>query len=412
MVRDLRRRSAGSVPGGGTGGTDPVAPEEPRIGTRAGRSTAAGGWSEGSPVVPSFGRPTVGATRGRMMRQNPCQYLHHRSCARCQRPRAGPPSVRADGDARAAHPAAASSPPVPNPRRSRVSAQPRRRCAHGTGAVDPAGRSGTRSSWRRGHAVPGRQGPAGDQPGRGSDRDPVAGGRADPASRLSPRRHPGPAQGAVPGHGADPAVRPGGQRPATAGAAVDLGAAAGPGGRPDRGGPGPAAPGHGLPVVPRARHRLVPRRRSHRAARHLPRHRPVRLEPEGDPVPHLHDRDRQPGAQRHRIRHGPEVRRRRRGRSERGGHHLLLRRRRHVAGRHPRGNGVRGRLRRPGRLLLPEQPVGDLRAGREAEQGAAVPPRQGIRIPRRTGGRQRRAGLPGRDPLGAWTSAAPATARC
>ena len=58
-------------------------------------------------------------------------------------------------------------------------------------------------------------------------------------------------------------------------------------------------------------------------------------------------------------------------------------------------------LRRAGRLLLPEQPVGDLRAHRAADPGAAVPARAGLRLPRHPGRRQRRARLPRRHPLGA-----------
>ena len=48
----------------------------------------------------------------------------------------------------------------------------------------------------------------------------------------------------------------------------------------------------------------------------------------------------------------------------------LLRRRRHQRGRRERGAGVRGVLRGPGRVLLPEQPVGDFGAGAGAEPHA------------------------------------------
>ena len=51
------------------------------------------------------------------------------------------------------------------------------------------------------------------------------------------------------------------------------------------------------------------------------------------------------------------------------GHDLLLRRRRHQPGRRPRGLRLGRRLRRAARLLLPEQPVGDLRARRSARPG-------------------------------------------
>ena len=48
------------------------------------------------------------------------------------------------------------------------------------------------------------------------------------------------------------------------------------------------------------------------------------------------------------------------------------------------------RAERPRRLLLPEQPVGDLRAQRQADPGAALPAGQRLRLPRRPGRRQRR----------------------
>ena len=83
------------------------------------------------------------------------------------------------------------------------------------------------------------------------------------------------------------------------------------------------------------------------------------------------------------------------------GHDLLLRRRRHQPGRRPRGLRLGGGLRRAGRLLLPEQPVGDLRAHRAADPRAAVQARAGLRVPRHPGRRQRRPRLPRRHPLGA-----------
>ena len=61
----------------------------------------------------------------------------------------------------------------------------------------------------------------------------------------------------------------------------------------------------------------------------------------------------------------------------------------------------------PVRLLLPEQPVGDLRADRAAVPDPAVPAGRRLRLPRRAGGRQRRArrarrhhGGPGTGPVG------------
>ena len=78
------------------------------------------------------------------------------------------------------------------------------------------------------------------------------------------------------------------------------------------------------------------------------------------------------------------------GADERG--HRLLRRRRHQPGRRQRGVHLRQRLQRAGRLLLPEQPVGHLRADREAEPHPALPAGDGLRLPGHPGRRQRRAG--------------------
>ena len=49
------------------------------------------------------------------------------------------------------------------------------------------------------------------------------------------------------------------------------------------------------------------------------------------------------------------------------------------------------RQQRPGRVLLPEQPVGHLRAEREADPRPALPARPRLRLPRHPGRRQRRA---------------------
>ena len=88
---------------------------------------------------------------------------------------------------------------------------------------------------------------------------------------------------------------------------------------------------------------------------------PRRLGPGREELPPLHDRHRRADAARHRLRDGhAEGRRRRRG-------HRLLRRRRDQPGRRQRGVHLRQRLQRAGRLLLPEQPVGDLRAARAAD---------------------------------------------
>ncbi len=187
---------------------------------------------------------------------------------------------------------------------------------------------GGRSAWGA-DPVRGDRRATGHQPRRGPGPGAVPGRCLHPARRLPDRGVRRAAARAVPGHGAGPPVRPGGQRPATAGSAEHLGSAARPGGGADRRRPGDAAEGHGLSVLPRTRRRLVSRRRSDAAAGHLPRHRPLRVGPEGDPVQQLHDRHRQPGAQRHRLRHGSTVRRRDRRDARAGGHqrgdHRLLR---------------------------------------------------------------------------------------
>ena len=82
--------------------------------------------------------------------------------------------------------------------------------------------------------------------------------------------------------------------------------------------------------------------------------------------------------------------------------HRLLRRRRHQPGRRQRGVHLRGqRLQRADRLLLPEQPVRDLRAAGAPDPGPALPARRRLRLPRRPGRRQRRARLLRGDPRGA-----------
>ena len=131
-----------------------------------------------------------------------------------------------------------------------------------------------------------------------------------------------------------------------------------------------AAGRHGLPDLPRARRRLDPRRRpaatssacsaaSTTAAGTRPRTGfNLYTVVIGVAVP-----------ARHRLRHGRAARRRR----ERGAG--LPRRRRHQPGRGQRGADLGGELLRPGRLLLPEQPVRDQRADRAPVPGAAVPAR-------------------------------------
>ena len=180
----------------------------------------------------------------------------------------------------------------------------------------------------------------------------------------------------VPGHGAGPPVRPGGQRPAAAGPAQHLGAAARPGGRPDRRRPGDAhrrtwpsrptastaSPGaagstrrscSGIfrgtdqcgwdPKATRFNsYTIVIGNQVLNATGYAM----------GQRFDGVEGRATGPTADGHRR-----------------GDHRVLRRRRHQPGRRARGHGLRRGLRRAGRLLLPEQPVGDLRAGRPGSPG-------------------------------------------
>ncbi len=151
-----------------------------------------------------------------------------------------------------------------------------------------------------------------------------------------------------------------------------------------------------LPDLPRARRRLVPRRRPAEPARPVPRRRPRRLGPEREQLRPLHDRHRRADAARHRLRDGHAARRRRRHgrpRARRRGDRLL-RRRRLQPGRRQRGLHLRRVLQRAGRVLLPEQPVGDLRADRAADPDPALPAGARLRLPRRARRRQRRARRP------------------
>ena len=131
------------------------------------------------------------------------------------------------------------------------------------------------------------------------------------------------------------------------------------------------AAGLRVPVLPRARRRVHARRRPAAPAAALPRHRARRLGPREAQLPPLHARHRLAHAARHRLRDGPPARRRRRHAAtptRDAAVVALLRRRRHLAGRRQRGARLRGREQRPGRVLLPEQPVGDLRADRRASR--------------------------------------------
>ncbi len=174
-----------------------------------------------------------------------------------------------------------------------------------------------------------------------------------------------------------------------------MGLAARPGGRPGRFRPGDDRRRHGLPHLPRTRRRLVPRGRPAPPARPVPRRQPRRLGPDRAQLPPLHDRHRLADPPRGGLRHGHPARRRR-GRLAR-----LLRRRRHLPGRRERGLHLGVRLQRSGRVLLPEQPVGHLRAAGAADQDPALQAGQRLRLPRHPGRRQRRVRVPGGHPGGA-----------
>ena len=244
---------------------------------------------------------------------------------------------------------------------------------------------------RRRRPAPGRR------RGRRTDSAPDPGGSADRAPRLPARRLGPRTAGPLPRSGARPPAGHRGHRPAAPGRAGPLGVTARPGGGADRLGPRAQPAGHGVPDLPRARRGLVPGSRPAQAARAVPRRQPRRLGPGRAQVPPVHDRDRQPDAARHRVRDGHPARRGDRATRRRGGDRLL-RRRRHQPGRRERGVHLGLGLQRAGGVLLPEQPVGHLRAAGAAEPDAALPAGPRLRFPRRAGGRQRRAGLPGRDP--------------
>src|SRR5699024_2950647 len=76
----------------------------------------------------------------------------------------------------------------------------------------------------------------------------------------------------------------------------------------------------------------------------------------------------------------------------------LLRRRRPQPGRCQRGSRLRRLVPRPGALLLPEQPLRDLRAGRRAGHRPARAAPHRLRHPRAARGRQRCAGGAGGEP--------------
>ena len=203
----------------------------------------------------------------------------------------------------------------------------------------------------------------------------------------------------LPRPGPHPPHRHRGHRPAAPGRARHLGVAARPGGRPDRLRPRAAPPGLRLPDLPRARRRLVPRVD------------PLRLlglfrgvdQGGWDPRDH--------GFGLYTIVIGAQT-------LHATGYAMGMQRDGAVGTGDPDrdaaaiayfGDGATSQgdvneafiwasvVQRAGRVLLPEQPVGDLRADRAADPHPAVPARAGLRLPRRPRRRQRRARLPRRD---------------
>ena len=288
-------------------------------------------WSRAIPQVPTIAGPIVGRGAGRIPQR--CRATIEgieRTTAWCD-----PPPARVRQPPSPPTAPGADAPP-PGHRRCRFPAIPgtgservRRRAWHGTGAVRPADRQRPIRTSPTTAAQAAARGAAGLR-GAPTPSEVIAGLRAtshgeDLVQLLSPEGVFTPhedfpievtgrtAARPVPGHGAGPPVRPGGQRPAAAGAAEHLGSVARPGGRADRRRPGDAArttwpsrptgstasPGAGASIRPQL---LGIFRGTDQCG----------WDPEGDPVQQLHDRHRQPGAQRHRLRDGPAVRRRHR----------------------------------------------------------------------------------------------------
>ena len=182
-------------------------------------------------------------------------------------------------------------------------------------------------------------------------------------------------------------------RIAAPGGADRLPGVRGPGGRADRQRRGPGLRGLHLPDLPGAGGGPGPRGRSRRLSGVSPRDlarraiRPHRhevrsdLHPRGDP-------DRARGG----ARDGPAA--------GRPGclHPGLLRRRQRQRGRLPRGGQPGRRVRLPRDPVLSEQRVGHQRARCTADRGRDLEASRGLRVPRGSRGRERRAGgVPGHE---------------
>ena len=142
-----------------------------------------------------------------------------------------------------------------------------------------------------------------------------------------------------------------------------------------------------LPDVPRARDGLRARCRPGHAAGAVPRDHARRLGPGRPRVQPLHDRDRRPDPARRRLRAWASS-----ATATDDAVRGLLRRRGVLPGRRGRGVRLRRGQRRAGGVLLPEQPVGDLRAAGAPDPDPAVQAGRRLRVPGRPGRRQRRAG--------------------
>ena len=159
-----------------------------------------------------------------------------------------------------------------------------------------------------------------------------------------------------------------------------------PGGGAGRIGPESGPARLRLPDVPRPRSDVEPGRAAARDPGDVPRSDYGRLGSERAGVRDLHDRDRQPGVARRRLRDGHPVGWRPTTRSSRTS----------ATGRPPRATStrrcVRCGLQRAGGVLLPEQPVGDLAAAGSQQAASRSRTCRRVRLPGRAGRRQRHPG--------------------
>ena len=150
--------------------------------------------------------------------------------------------------------------------------------------------------------------------------------------------------------------------------------------------------GHGVPDLPRARRALLPRHRPDHAARPVPRRGPGRL---GPATSSSSTCTRSSSARRRCTRPATPWASAMDGKVGGDDSEAVIAYFGDGAttpGRRQRGVHLGQRVQRADRVLLPEQPVRDLRAAGAADPRPAVPARGRLRLPRRPGRRQRRAG--------------------